>query len=113
MKKGLILVFIMLYIFNFVSLVWADEQIEEVDSTFYITEETTAGDLVRNTNPDYDEIPDEVKERLDEIQVQSENTRGYSIGLYVPKDFFENIIKIGIVFIVICVVLVLKRRIKK
>lgn len=46
---------------------------EAEETEFYITEETTHWDVVEATDPNHDEIPDEIKQQMKESYVLSRN----------------------------------------
>ena len=69
---------------------------EAEETEFYITEETTHWDVVEATDPNHDEIPDEIKQQMKESYVLSRN---WAPAMYIAVSNKSLIVFcIGIVF---------------
>ena len=113
MKKKLnniTIFFIILIVLNFMCLpAFADEIPAETDKDdVYITENTTLWDVVESTNPDAEEIPEEVKDNFKDKLVQSQNNNQAS---FVAISYeVINMAVLGVFFIAIPVGIFLKRK---
>ena len=96
MKNKLIYLFVTIFLFGaIVSPIWANQDtgLEHKNEKYYITEDTTVGDVVKATNPDYDEIPDEVIERMNNQYILEERTKtkDSSIAIYAASSFLDTL----------------------
>lgn len=75
---------------------------ESEETAFYITEETTQWDVVEATDPNHDEIPDEIKQQMQESYVLQTHSAP-AIFLAVKND---ALLPIGIGVLLLAIVLV-------
>lgn len=113
MKKKLnniTIFFIILTVLNFMCLpAFAEETSVEIDKeAVYITEDTTLWDVVESTNPDAEEIPDEIKDNFKDKLVQSQNNNQESFVAINYKVI--NMAVSGALFIAIGVIIFLKKK---
>ena len=96
-----------LIIVNFLCLpAFAEELPAEAEKeTIYITEDTTLWDVVESTNPDAEDIPDEVKENLKKQLVQSSNNTSASFVAINNKliDMIILAVTVGTIGVIIFV----------
>ena len=91
MMKKIIIVFFIAWFVCFPAFAMEAEETE-----FYITEETTHWDVVEATDPNHDEIPDEIKQQMKESYVISRN---WAPAMYIAVSNKSLIVFcIGIMF---------------
>ena len=91
MMKKFIIVFFIAWFVCFPAFAMEVEETE-----FYITEETTHWDVVEATDPNHDEIPDEIKQQMKESYVISRN---WAPAMYIAVSNKSLIVFcIGIMF---------------
>ena len=90
---------------------FAEEMPSEAEKeTIYITEDTTLWDVVESTNPDAEEIPDEIKENFKKQLIQNSNNTSASFVAINNKLIDMIILAVTVVTIGVIIFVKSKKR---